>query len=349
MKITKRQALLGAAGLLLTGANRAGAQTLLPHEQELYNAAKAEGELTWYSGQLAAEPTEGVMQAFSARYRGIKINVVRATSQVVFQRLSQDMRARTAICDVFSSSDYGHYSFLKDQNVLMQFRPVNADGLIEQLKVADPDNYYQTSYMGLYMLAYNTQKVSDAEAPKAWRDVLEPRWKGQLAVGHPAYSGAIGVWAVQIRKMYKWDYFAALERNSPLIGRSSQDPVTALNAGERSVGVAVPMATTLRSISRGNPLKLVYPEDGALLTASPSAIMKNAPHPRAAKLFMEFITGPDYSAVVRRFHNEVIHASVPSPEGARPMAEVKMVAPTQEEAERQIPEVREQWRDTFGI
>jgi iron(III) transport system substrate-binding protein len=149
--------------------------------------------------------------------------------------------------------------------------------------------------------------------------------------------------------MYKWDYFTALEKNRPLIGRSSQDPITALNAGERSIGVAVPLATTLRNVVRGNPIKVIYPEDGTLLTAAPAAIIRNAPHPNAAKLFMEYVTGPGYSQVTRRFFNETTRPDVPPPEGAKPMSEIKLIAPTQEEAERQVPEVRELWRDTFRI
>ena len=190
-QFTRRHVLAGAAGLALIGTNRAKAEDLPPHEKELYEPAKREGELTWYSGQLSAETSEAVGRAFTERFPGVKVNVVRSTSQVAFQRLSQDMRAGAPQCDVFASTDFGHYSFLKRQNALLQFRPRNADGLLDSVKTADPDNYYQTAYLGIYLLAYNTQKVAEADAPKAWQDVLDPRWKDQLAVGHPGYSGAI--------------------------------------------------------------------------------------------------------------------------------------------------------------
>jgi iron(III) transport system substrate-binding protein len=351
-RFTKRSFLSLGAGATISAAagwRSAVAQALPPHEQELYEAAKREGEITWYSGQYAAEPSEAVGRAFSERYPGVRVNVVRSTSQVAFQRLSQDMRAGIAQCDVFSSTDSGHYHFLKREEKLMQFRPHNADGLLEAIRHADPDNYFQTFYLGLYQLAYNTQKVKEADAPKTWQDVLDPKWRNQLAVGHPGFSGAIGIWAVLMRKMYTWDYFKKLERNRPQIGRSSQDPVTLLNAGERSIGVAIPSGTTLLSISRGNPLKLVYPTDGTVLTAAPSAIIRNAPHPSAAKLFMEFATGPGLSSTVRTFFSESVRPDVPPPEGARPLDQIKLISPTPEEAETGVPEVREMWRDTFGV
>ena len=129
------------------------------------------------------------------------------------------------------------------------------------------------------MLAHNTRQVSEAEAPKSWTDVLDPKWRNQLAVGHPGFSGAIGIWAVQMRKMYSWDYFKRLERNRPQIGRSSIDPVTMLNAGERSRRRRGALsARPCCRIARGNPLRLIYPTEGVLATISPSAI----PRQRAA-------------------------------------------------------------------
>ncbi|MDB5381173.1 MAG: transporter substrate-binding protein, partial [Rhodospirillales bacterium] len=74
----------------------ARAQDLATHERTLHEAARREGELTWYSGQYSAEPSEAVGRAFTARFPGVRCNVVRSTSQVAFQRLSQDMRAGAA-------------------------------------------------------------------------------------------------------------------------------------------------------------------------------------------------------------------------------------------------------------
>lgn len=349
--LTKRQLLAAGAGAAfgLAASPRAGAEEMSPQERDLYEAAKREGEVTWYSGQYSAESSEAIGRAFTERYPGVRCNVVRSTSQVAFQRLSQDARAGVAQCDVFSSTNSGHFLQLQRSGRLLQFRPGNADGMLESIRNADPDNYFHTTFLGLFQLACNSQKVSEAEAPKSWTDLLDPKWRNQLAVGHPGFSGAIGVWAVQMRKMYGWEYFKKLEKNKPQIGRSSQDPVTLLNAGERSVGVAVPAATVLLSISRGNPLRLIYPAEGVLATIAPSAIIRNAPHPNAAKLFMEFQTGPHMTPVLLRYFADPLRPGAPTPEGAKPLDQIKLLAPTVEEQEKGVPEVRELWRDTFGV
>jgi iron(III) transport system substrate-binding protein len=90
--ISRRQLIAAvAAGSALS--HGAAAQDIPAHERELYDAAKKEGELTWYSGQLNSETGEAVGHAFTQRYPGVKVNVVRSTSQVAYQRLSQDMQA----------------------------------------------------------------------------------------------------------------------------------------------------------------------------------------------------------------------------------------------------------------
>jgi iron(III) transport system substrate-binding protein len=347
-RLSKRSFLASTAVIGL-GARAARAQDMPAHERELYDAAKKEGEVTWYSGQIQAEPGEAVGHAFSQAYPGIKVNVVRSTSQVAYQRLSQDMQAGVAQCDFFSSTDYGHYLFLKREGKLLAFRPHNMDGLIPQARNADPDDMFQVLNIGLYMLATNTGKVQAADAPKSWNDLLDPKWLGQEAVGHPGYSGAIGVMAVTLQRLYGWDFFTRLEKNKPQVGRSADDPVTLLNAGERTVGLGVSLATTLLSLSRGNPLSVIYPSDGTLAVNSPSAIPKNAPHPNAAKLFMEFTAGPGYAKVVRNFFIMPLRMDALPPPGALPFDQIKLIGATPKEIEDGIPDVKEQWRDTFGV
>lgn len=352
-RITKRQVLGGSAALAtgaIISARQASAQALLPHEQALHAAAQREGEITWYAAQLQARPAEAIGRAFTERFPGVRCNVVRTTSQAAFQRLSQDHRAGAAQCDILSSVDPSHFTFLKREGRLMPYKPVNAAGMVaEAREAADVDGHFQVSYIALYLLGYRTDRIAEVEAPKSWRELTDPKWRDKLAVGHPGFSGAIGNWAIVMNKVYGRQYFAELERNKPLIGRSAGDPITALNAGERLVGIAVPSAATLFSISRGNPIKLLYPTDGTLMVPAPSAAIANAPHPNAARLFMEFICSPAYSAAARPHFAESLRPEVPPPEGSRPLDQINTFTPTVAEVEANMREVRETWRDIFGV
>src|SRR6476646_5064749 len=74
-------------------------------EKQLYEAAKKEGTLTWYSGVLDQALCEKVGKAFTAKYPGVQVEVTKTTSQVAFQRLLQDVKAGQVQSDVFTSTD----------------------------------------------------------------------------------------------------------------------------------------------------------------------------------------------------------------------------------------------------
>ena len=235
----------------------------------LYEAAKKEGELTWYSAHYTSEQAERAGREFTQMYPGVKVNVVRTTAQVAYQRLSQDIQSGTPNCDVFGSTDVGHYVQLKERKLLMRYVPPTEAGLEARFRGLDPDGYFHTTSATPIALLYNTQKVKGAQIPSKWTDLIDPKWKGQVAVGHPGSSGFVGTWAVQMRKLYGDDFFRKLEQNKPQVGRSIIDPVTNVVSGERLIAAA-PSALGYLQASRGNPVGVAYPEEGAILMVLPS-------------------------------------------------------------------------------
>jgi iron(III) transport system substrate-binding protein len=337
----KRLAALAIAAALALGPLSARADM-----KAIEEAAKKEGELTWYTTHYTSEAAEELGAMFTKMY-GIKVNVVRTTAQVAYQRLSQDIKNNQTICDVFSSTDIGHSVRLKADGRFEKYVPENTPKIAPEFQNVDPDGFYHTTSAGLVLLTYNKDKVKAEDAPKNWKDLLDPKWKGKVSTGHPAFSGYVGTWVLTMRKLYGWDFFEKLEKNKPQIGRSIVDTVTALNAGERQVAAGADGAT-LFSAARGNPLAISYPADGAVLMIAPSAIMKGTKHPNAARLFMEYLYTVEASKVNAKHFGVPMRPEVPAPPGAKPVSEVKTVRPTIAEIDKGVPEVIEQWRDTFG-
>jgi iron(III) transport system substrate-binding protein len=100
-------AALGVSGVVAPQA--ALARDMTVREKELYELAKKEGELTWYTAHSDDVTAQALGRAFEALFPGIKVNVVRTTAQVAFQRVSQEIKAGAMQVDVFSSTDMGHY------------------------------------------------------------------------------------------------------------------------------------------------------------------------------------------------------------------------------------------------
>src|SRR5687767_3815617 len=318
-------------------------------EKELYEAAKKEKEFTWYVAHYNTETSAAICNGFDKKYPGVACKYVRTTAQVAYQRLAQDQKAGIAQASVISSTDASHYGKMKQDGWLQKYRPKNLGELADAFKsYNDPDDLFVTTAAGLVLLTYNTAAVPASEAPRKWTDLLDPKWKNKVSIGHPGFSGYVGTWVVQMKKLYGWDYFKKLELNKPRIGRSINDTVTMLNAKE-SIVAAGPSATTLESKAKGNPLAVVYPEDGAVLMVSASGILKNAPAPNAAKLFMEYLLGRDGNQVMVEQHQDPVNKNVKPMAGGKSIAEIKTIRPTPVEIEKGIPEVKELLRETFGI
>ncbi len=315
---------------------------------KLYAAAKEEGELTWYVAHVSSETAERMGAAFSETYPGVKVNVVRTTAQVAFQRLNQDIQVGVNNCDVFASTVIAHFEDLKERGLLMQYEPERKDKAFETFRDIDADGYFHVTSAGPICIVYNTNEVTEAEAPKTWQELLDPKWEGQVAIGHPGYSGYVGNWVVLMRDLYGWEYFEKLATMDPYIGRSIIDVVTTVASGERMVG-AGPGTTSLMSGSKGNPIANIYPEDGTVVVIAPSGIMKDAAHPNAAKLFMEFLLGPENAAITADEWGSPLVPGVDPKPGVARFGEIKTITANSGQLAEGIPEVRDQFRDTFGI
>ena len=335
----------GLAGLALV-AVLALAPAAHADIKALEEGAKKEGELTWYVAHYTSEGAEDLGRGFTEMY-GVKVNVVRKTAQVGFQRLLQDLKNNQPICDVFSSTDVGHFVRLAAEGRFEKYAPEAAAKILPAFRNFDPAGFYHTTSAGLVVLTYNSAKVKAEEAPKKWQDLLDIKWKGKVSIGHPGFSGYVGTWVLTMRNLYGWSYFDKLEKNKPQIGRSINDTVTALSAGERQVAAGAD-GWTLLNASRGNPLAVSYPTDGSVLIIAPSAIMKGTKHPNAAKLFMEYLYSVEAAKINAKHFAIPLRPEVPSLPGAKPISEIKTIRPTVSEIDKGIPEVIEQWRETFG-
>jgi len=318
-------------------------------EAQLYESAKKEKEITWYTSHYDSETAAALCGGFEKKYPGVKCNYVRTTAQVAYQRLAQDQKAGIAQASVISSTDTSHFGRMKKDGWLQPYRPKNLSELVDAFKAYnDPDDLFVATAAGLVVLTYNTSLVPAGEAPKKWTDLADPRWKGKVSIGHPGFSGYVGTWVVQMKKLYGWDFFKKLEVNKPRIGRSINDTVTMLNAKESAVA-AGPSATTLESRAKGNPVAVAYPEDGAILMISPSGIVKNAPAPNAARLLMEYLLSKAGNEIMVKHFQDPVNKLVKPAAGAKPLSEIKTIRPTYDEIEKGIPEVKELFRDTFGV
>jgi iron(III) transport system substrate-binding protein len=340
-RISTAFAVVGTITLSLAGVPRA--QDLAA----LHKAAQNEKTLSWCNGSLPDASAARVIEAFAKKYPGIRVNSLRATSQVAYQRLMQDLENNMFNCDVFGSGDGGHFIELKRRGDLLDYEVAAARSIGPEFRdLYEPGQYYPATTF-LMVMAYNKNLVPAANAPTNWSDLIDPKWKGKVAIAHPAYSGNIGNWAVFMQSLYGDQFFQKLADNQPLVGRSSGDPVAQLAAGERQIGIT-PMAEVQAAIKKGAPIEIVYPTDGSLVIVTHMAILKKAPHPNAAKLFMEYVLGPEFGALMVADGRHSLDPAVSTPPGVKKISEIKTGRLTIEQSTKGIGPLIEKWNAIFG-
>jgi len=309
-------------------------------------AAKKEGKVVWYTS-LAVPSAERVAKLFETAYPGIKVEVHRTGSQRILQRVMQELSANIKNVDVIHTSDAGHYVLLKDKKLLMKYSPAGAEALAPGFK--DRDGYWYGLRATVNVIAYNTKIVSAADAPKTWKDLLAPKWKGKLVTAHPGYSGVISTHVLALVHGLGWDYFKQLGQQSVMIVQSAVDPSGVVASGERPVAVNGGDYTFYQVKKQGNPVEIVYPKDGVPLVVSPTAIAAFAPHPNAAKLFTDFTFTRELQQVLADTEGLYTgHPGVTYPSDKPKLSDLKLLQVDPEELEKRNEEIKKRFVEFFG-
>jgi iron(III) transport system substrate-binding protein len=309
-------------------------------------AAKKEGKVVWYTS-LALPSAEKVAKLFEAAYPGIKVEVHRTGSQRILQRVMQELQANIKNVDVVHTSDAGHFVLLKDKKLLAKYTPAGVDSFPAGFK--DRDGYWYGLRATVNVIAYNTKALSASEAPKTWKDLLDPKWKGKLVTAHPGYSGIIATHVLALVHLHGWDYFKQLAQNKLMLVQSAVDPAGVVASGERLVAANGGEYYYYQTKKKGNPIEIVYPKEGVPLVVSPSAITSFAPHPSAARLFTDFTFTRELQQVMADSEGLYTgHPEVKYPADKPKLSDLKLLTAEPEELEKRYEEIRQRFVEFFG-
>ena len=276
-----------AMAAMLAIAGTAYAQETTP---EMVAAAAREGKVVWYTS-VDVKVAEVVAKAFRAQYPTLDVDVERAGSERVFQRISQEYASAIHNVDVVNSSDASHFLYWKQQKWLAPHTPPDVIRFPAQFK--DPEGYFATWRATLSVMGYNTKLVDAKDAPTGYMDLLDPKWKGKLVKSHPGYSGTSLTGTFAIVKLLGWDYLEKLSKQGVLQLQSTTATPKSIASGERVVMIDGNEYNMFIEIDAKSPVKIVYPKEGTPFVTSPSAIFAEAPHPNAAQLYVNWFLSRD--------------------------------------------------------
>lgn len=251
--------------------------------QSILEGAKKEGQVVFYAS-MEAVSAQKIVAAFEKKYPFIKVDAIRIGSERMATRLVAEAQARKVRADVVQQSGFDFYGGLQKGLFDSYFSPERAAYPAEY---RDEKGLWVMPAATLNVIAYNKKMVSAGEVPKNFWDLVEPKWKGQLLMDENESKWMAGM-------ISYYGEAKAMDLMRKLAGQNIQFRVghsllqTLLAAGERAV-VVVAFANGVDRLKKdGAPIEWVGAEPIIGLTFG-SAVVKDAPHPNAARLLSDFL------------------------------------------------------------
>jgi iron(III) transport system substrate-binding protein len=258
--------------------------------------ATAQGRLVVYSSN-DANLNRFVFDSFS-KETGIPVDPVEGGSGVVFRRIASE-RERPLGDVVWGVS---RALLTSNRALLAPYASRNKDAVPAEFR--DPEDRWIGTNVHLIVILQNTKLVPADAGPKAWADLLDPKWKEKIAVTDPANSGSAFTNLTMLAELWGggeagWAKVAQLLANTKVLNRSTL-VFQGVGNGEFALGMSLEYAGLLWA-SNGAPVKVIYPQDGTVAQMEGVAVIKGGPNPEAAKAFVDYVSRKDVREAILRF------------------------------------------------
>ncbi|WP_303104164.1 ABC transporter substrate-binding protein [uncultured Mitsuokella sp.] len=189
------------------------------------------------------------------------------------------------------------------------------------------DNSFYNITMDPYVIAYNTDLVNPGEAPTGWKDLLDPKWKGKIAIADPAKSSS--TYAVLLTMMDKLGGDPAIVNQlvknlDGKIASGSAAQIKSLSDGEYALTATFEEAV-MKYIVNGSHMKIVYPSEGTAISTGGIGIIKGAKHMENAKKFIDFAMSKKVHERFAQYQRRSTRTDIPAPSDLKPISEINYV------------------------
>lgn len=280
------------------------ATTVVPSEPsaELIAAAKAEGVVTFYSGQGEALLAH-IAKEFTKKY-GIKVEYQRVLSADLLTRFQAESESDSVQADLLIS---GYEPPRGDKALTTEFHDKGWVRYLDEvgLPVAGfPADYVfdgkiATVLVQPMLIAVNTEMLAEADRPTSFEDLTDPRFKDQICLNNPLNSvnSYIGTFDA-IYERYGEQWFAGFRANNPRVFDGGGPAIQALAAGECSVNVLQSAAGVSATMAQGAPVAVALPDFTSAVENQIILVSeKNSKHPNAGVLFAHWLLSEEGSRI----------------------------------------------------
>jgi ABC-type Fe3+ transport system substrate-binding protein len=280
-------------------------------EKILIEGAKKEGKLLFYTGLIVDQVVRPVKAAFEKEYPFLQLEFFRGNAERLAQKMLAEYQAKRYEVDIVSGSSAA--TILQRAGVMQRFYSPPIAEYPRELK--DANGFWGSTNVYFMTLGYNTRAVKANELPKSYEDLLHPRWKGQMMWSTSRGSGApqfIGNIFLSMGQEAGKAYLRKLkQQNVAKSTASARQILDLVIAGEYPMAIQIFNHHAYISKSAGAPVEW-QPLEPVTATINSIGLAKNAPHPYASMLFLDFVLSKKGQRVFQAANYLPAHPEIPA-------------------------------------
>lgn len=255
-------------------------------QQILEEGARKEGTLTFYTAGILKQAVRPVVDAFEKRYPFLKVDIWRATTMELVSRATTEFRSGRQLMDAIEGQQT-NMLVIQGAGIAQPFFSPNFLHLEEEALTKAPGGgaYAAAFRLSGVGLGYNTKLLRKEQLPKTYQDLLDPRWKGKMAI----VGSDTGVnWASCIYSNFGEDLLKKIAGQGFVVHVISASALLDMIInGEYAASPTIFNSHVYESKNKGAPVAWV-PLEPVRVSLGQIALARNAPHPHAALLFADF-------------------------------------------------------------
>lgn len=312
---------------------------------QLVSAAEKEGTLTWYTAENT-DIAEAAVAEFNKSFPGIKVKVNRSGAEALANQVLMQSQAGVHDDDVLTVYDFSTLHDFAATGMLEKFSPPNAKQIDAKFSSLTDPSYVVTTG-DAYVIAYNTHAVTGAAIPRDWNDLLASRWKDQIVLNSPSFSGDALLGATGLSTSLGWNFYQSLQRQGPLVVQSIPQTMDPVISGERQISMtSVQLVQQL--MEKGQPVAFTLPRTGSVFLPGGTAVLSSAPHPNAAKLFEDFYLSVQMQRKFAELGFFPVRKGVEVPSGKLGLSALKLIIVDPVKLKSDKPVVKAKFKEMFG-
>ena len=282
--------------------------------------AEQEGDVVYY-GHDGEAGIGALLDGFRKDFPKIKTSYVRLQTGALYAKITAERSANRFGVDVLQLSDISPaIDFQKKGGYEQYVSPEHA--AYKPAYQSTPGGFFTWAGVTFAGIGYNRSKIKPEQAPKAWKDILSPIYKDGISA-KLSTSGMQHMQWYTLRKLYGADFWQEFAKQKPKGFDSRAQLFDRLAKGDDRVCALAEYAGYTLFKEKGAEIEFVAPADGLPATPALIGVVNRAPHPEAAKLFVDWALSNRGQAVYQT-QTILLYGSVRS--DAPPMATGKKLS-----------------------